>query len=88
MEKERIDEALELLWVLNEEGHQGLNRFRLSSEDDDIDLVTGVLKAEGLVVVTDDTIQLTDKGRAQATGFDQETPAGGTALLRCLRDAR
>jgi DtxR family transcriptional regulator, Mn-dependent transcriptional regulator len=69
MEKERIDEALELLWVLNEEGHQGLNRFRLSSEDDDIDLVTGVLKAEGLVVVTDDTIQFTDKGKAQARGL-------------------
>lgn len=69
MEKERIDEALELLWVLNEEGHQGLNRFRLSSEDDDIDLVTGVLKTEGLVVVTDDTIQFTDKGRAQARGL-------------------
>jgi DtxR family transcriptional regulator, Mn-dependent transcriptional regulator len=69
MEKERIDEALELLWVLNEEGHQGLNRFRLSSEDDDIDLVTGVLKTEGLVDVTDDTIQFTDKGRAQAKGL-------------------
>jgi len=69
MEKERIDEALELLWVLNEEGHQSLNRFRLSSEDDDIDLVTGALKAEGLVVITDDTIQFTDKGRAQAKGL-------------------
>lgn len=69
MEKERIDEALELLWVLNEEGHQGLNRFRLSSEDDDIDLVTGALKAEGLVVVANDTIQFTDKGRAQAKGL-------------------
>ncbi len=69
MEKERIDEALELLWVLNEEGHQGLNRFRLSSEDDDIDLVIGVLKAEGLVVVTDDMIQFTDKGKAQARGL-------------------
>jgi DtxR family Mn-dependent transcriptional regulator len=69
MEKERIDEALELLWVLNEEGHQGLNRFRLSSEDDDIDLVTGVLKTEGLIVVTDDAIQFTDKGQAQARGL-------------------
>ena len=69
MEKERIDEALELLWVLSEENHQGLNRFRLSSEDDDIDLVTGVLKTEGLVVVADDVIQFTEKGRAQAKGL-------------------
>jgi DtxR family transcriptional regulator, Mn-dependent transcriptional regulator len=69
MEKERIDEALELLWVLSEENHQGLNRFRLSSEDDDIDLVTGVLKTEGLIIVADDVIQFTEKGRAQAKGL-------------------
>jgi DtxR family transcriptional regulator, Mn-dependent transcriptional regulator len=69
MEKERIDEALELLWVLNEEGHQELNRFRLSSEDDDIDRVTRVLKTNGLVVVSDDMIQFTEKGRAQARGL-------------------
>jgi DtxR family transcriptional regulator, Mn-dependent transcriptional regulator len=74
MEKERIDESLELLWVLNEEGHQDLNRFRLSSEDDDIDLIIGVLKTEGLVVVTDDTIQFTEDGHAQAR-----------ALIRRLR---
>ena len=50
MDQERIDEALELLWVLNEEGHDDLNRFRLSSEDDEVDAVIGALKEERLVI--------------------------------------
>lgn len=66
MDKERVDEALELLWVLNEEGHQNLNRFRLSSEDDGIDSVTVFLREEGLVNISGDTILFTEKGRSQA----------------------
>jgi DtxR family Mn-dependent transcriptional regulator len=74
MDKERIDEALELLWVLNEEGHQALNRFRLSSEDDEVDAIINVLKTDGFVVTSGDDIQFTDKGRSQAK-----------ALIRRLR---
>ena len=74
MDKERIDEALELLWVLSEEGHKDLNRFRMSSEDDEIDAVIAVLRREGLVVVTGDSIQFSEKGRVQAK-----------ALIRRLR---
>jgi DtxR family transcriptional regulator, Mn-dependent transcriptional regulator len=74
MDKERIDEALELLWVLNEDGHEDLNRYRLSSEDDDVDALINTLKAEVLVVISGDNIQFTDKGRAMAR-----------ALIRRLR---
>ena len=74
MDKERIDEAIELLWVLNEEGHHSLNRFRLSSEDDGIDSVIGIMKKEELVAVTDDSIHFSDKGSAMAK-----------ALIRRLR---
>jgi DtxR family transcriptional regulator, Mn-dependent transcriptional regulator len=74
MDKERIDEALELLWVLNEEGHQALNRFRLSSEDDEVDNIINVLKTDGFVVTSGDDIQFTDKGRSEAK-----------ALIRRLR---
>lgn len=66
MDKERVDEALELLWVLNEEGHHNLNRFRLSSEDDGIDSVTVFLREEGLADISGNTILFTEKGRAQA----------------------
>ncbi len=74
MDEERIDEALELLWILNEEKHQDLNRFRLSSEDDEVDAIINVLKTDGLVAISGDTIQFTDKGHSQAK-----------ALIRRLR---
>ncbi len=62
MEKERIDEALELLWVLAEEGHRDLKRFKLSSDDSDIEALVGMLKGEGLAILSDSEISLTDKG--------------------------
>jgi DtxR family Mn-dependent transcriptional regulator len=62
MEKERIDEALELLWVLAEEGHRDLKRFKLSSDDSEIDALIGMLKREGLAILSDSEISLTDKG--------------------------
>ena len=74
MDKERIDEALELLWVMNEGGHDSLNRFRLSSEDDEVDSLIITLKTEELIDVTDDSIQFTEKGRLRAK-----------ALIRRLR---
>ena len=74
MDKERVDEALELLWVLNEEGHQNLTRFRLSSEDDEVDALIHILKTEGFVAVSGDAIQFTDKGHTTAK-----------ALIRRLR---
>lgn len=62
MEKERIDEALELLWELSEEGFSGIKRFKLSSDDSDVDSLIQLLMHEGLVTIDDDNIRLTDKG--------------------------
>ncbi|MEW6215696.1 MAG: metal-dependent transcriptional regulator [Nitrospirota bacterium] len=69
MDKERIDEALELIWILNEEGHQSLNRFKLSSEDDDVETLIFALKTEGLAIISKDKIQFTDKGYSMARGL-------------------
>lgn len=74
MFRERIDEAMELLWVLNEEGHKSMNRFRLSSEDEGIDSIIAMMKKDGLIEVTDETIHFSDKGSAIAR-----------ALIRRLR---
>lgn len=74
MDGERIDEALELLWILNEDGHQKLARFRLSSEDDDVEEIIRALQLEGLANVAGDDIRFTEKGRLQAK-----------ALIRRLR---
>ncbi|MEW5746716.1 MAG: metal-dependent transcriptional regulator [Nitrospirota bacterium] len=69
MERERIDEALELLWVLKEEGHEDLKRFTLSSDDSDIEAVIGALKEDGLVTVSGNAIALTEKGTVLAKGL-------------------
>ncbi len=66
MEKERIDEALELLWVLGEEGHRDLKRFKLSSDDSDVEALVGTLQSEGLIILSDSEINLTDKGSGLA----------------------
>src|SRR4030042_3802994 len=62
MDKERIDEALELIWLLVEDGHTGVNRFKLSSEDNDVENLVATLQSEGLAVISGDKIQFTDKG--------------------------
>src|SRR4030042_3203552 len=62
MDKERIDEALELIWLLVEDGHTGVNRFKLSSEDNDVETLIATLQSEGLAVISGDKIQFTDKG--------------------------
>jgi DtxR family Mn-dependent transcriptional regulator len=72
--RERIDEALELIWVLDEGGHRSLNRFKLSSEDDHTESLIRDLKKEALVVINGDEISFTEKGHAQAK-----------ALIRRLR---
>lgn len=67
MDQERIDEALELLWVLDEDGHHDLKHVRLGSDDSDIDAVIQQLAGKGLVTVTDDSILMTDTGIAAAS---------------------
>ena len=68
-DKERIDEALELLWVLDEEGHNELNRFALSSDDPDTALIVESLINEGFAIISDNKILFTEKGRKTAKGL-------------------
>lgn len=69
MTQERIDEALELLWVLQEENKHDLNVFKLSSEDEDIDTLIEKLQYEKLIYIEGDSIHLSDKGREEARGL-------------------
>jgi DtxR family Mn-dependent transcriptional regulator len=68
-DKERIDEALELLWVLDEEGHKELDRFNMSSDDADTTLLVDTLVQDGLASVSEGSIILTDQGRKAAKGI-------------------
>lgn len=69
MDRERIDEALEVLWLLDEVGHYELDRFRLSSDDPDIDEILSALKEEFLVTTEEKIIHLTEKGRLLGKGL-------------------
>ena len=68
-DKERIDEALELLWVLDEEGHNELDRFCLSTDDPDASLIIDTLVGDDYASVPDNRILLTEKGRRTARGL-------------------
>ncbi len=68
-DKERIDEALELLWVLDEEGHNELDRFSRSSDDADTNLLIDTLVQDGLASISEHSIILTDHGRKAARGL-------------------
>jgi DtxR family Mn-dependent transcriptional regulator len=68
-DRERIDEALELLWVLDEEGQNDVERFNLSSDDADPAILVETLTQNGLATVSGDKMNLTDKGRRMARGL-------------------
>ena len=68
-DKERIDEALELIWVLQEDGHSELARFTKSSDDADINQVIELLINDELVNVSDNMIILTREGHSLARGL-------------------
>ncbi len=69
MDKERIDEALEVLWLLDEEGRSELERFKLSSDDPDVDELLKALKEEFLVTTEGGIIHLSEKGRLLGRGL-------------------
>jgi DtxR family Mn-dependent transcriptional regulator len=69
VDRERIDEALELLWVLDEEGHHDIERFSLSSDDAEPSVLVESLTQHGFASVSGSEINLTDTGRRMARGL-------------------
>jgi DtxR family Mn-dependent transcriptional regulator len=69
MEQERIDEALELLWVLDEDAHHEQKRFRHDLDDKDADALIQHLVDQGLVVIEGESIRLTPAGAEAASGL-------------------
>ncbi|HMK42597.1 MAG TPA: metal-dependent transcriptional regulator [Dissulfurispiraceae bacterium] len=66
---ERLDEGLELLWVLEEQGQRGLKRFRQDSDDTNVDELIEKLSAAGHTSVSAEEIHLTASGRELAKGL-------------------
>ena len=66
MEQERIDEALELVWLLEEEGRTEFNRFKLNSDDVNFDQLVNEMIKNHLILLTEDKVGFTEKGRMLA----------------------
>jgi len=69
MEQERIDEALELVWLLEEEGRTEINRFKLSSDDVNFDELVNEMLKNGLILFKEDQVVFTEKGHMLAKGL-------------------
>jgi len=68
MEQERLEEALELLWVLEEEEKGGLKRFKGCSDDEGIEETITELQKRGLITVDGEEVRFTPEGREIARG--------------------
>lgn len=66
MDRERIEEGLELLWLLDEDGYHELDRFRLNSDDPDFDSLINQMKDDGLITIKDGMVFLTESGMERA----------------------
>jgi DtxR family Mn-dependent transcriptional regulator len=68
-DRERIDEALELLWILCEENRRDLTHFTMSSDDPDAASLVETLVHDGYALITGKEMALTEKGRKDARGL-------------------
>lgn len=69
IENERIDEALELIWLLREEGRAFLSNFKASSDDESPEEIIGLLIEDGLVNIKGEEIDFTERGYERARGL-------------------
>jgi DtxR family Mn-dependent transcriptional regulator len=68
-ENERMDEALELIWILKEEGRGSPSNFKISSDDESPEEILSILVNEGLINLKDNDIEFTEKGYERAKGL-------------------
>ncbi len=66
MEKERMEEMLELLWTMRERGNELLSKAVKASKDEDPARVIRALASEKLVATKDDSVTLTAEGEEAA----------------------
>ena len=66
MDKEKIDEALEIIWGLDETDTSDMSGFRQAWHEKDPDAVIKALKNRGLIHLDGEKISFAEKGSAQA----------------------
>lgn len=68
-ENERIDEALELIWILREDGKASVSNFKASVDDEDPDEILKFLLEDGFITIEADEIKFTESGYERARGL-------------------
>ncbi|HEB74746.1 MAG TPA: DtxR family transcriptional regulator [Nitrospirae bacterium] len=68
MDQERLEEALELLWVLEEEEKGGLKRLKGCSDDEGIEKTIAELERRGFITVDGEDVRFTPEGKEIARG--------------------
>jgi len=84
MEKERIEEMLELLWTLKEAGHEELRSILEKSKDEDAAGVIDALKRQGLLESENDRVTLTADGEKKAREIVRRYRLAETLLAQVL----
>ncbi len=69
IENERIDEALELIWLLREDHRAFLSNFKASSDDESPEEIIRLLIDDGLVNIKGQEIGFTEMGYERARGL-------------------
>src|SRR3989337_3175166 len=65
-EEDRIDEVLELIWILREEGESHIEDVRKRSEDPNVSEVLYIVESEGLVSTDNGRISFDQQGEKRA----------------------
>lgn len=69
IENERIDEALELIWLLREDHRAFLSNFKASSDDESPEEIIRLLIDDGLVNIKGEDVDFTERGYERARGL-------------------
>ena len=85
MEKERMEEMLELLWTLRERGDELLSRAVKASKDENPTEVIKALASEKLVATRNDTVALTPRGEEAAREIVRRHRLAEVLLAQVLR---
>ncbi|MDO8682594.1 MAG: metal-dependent transcriptional regulator [Armatimonadota bacterium] len=81
---QRIDEFLELIWILREEGKDNLERIRESYSNGDADALIEATEAAGLISRVDGRISLKHSGSHRASGIIRRHRLAETLLTEIL----
>ena len=74
MSKKLVDEILELLWSMKEKGSQSYTELIKNIGDKNASEVVKKMEKSGLITISDDVVELKEKGYARARDLTRRHP--------------